>query len=161
MAEETTLSKNALKNVIGLIESALEITDRIDENEAGDTHDNLAAALTSARKEFNRKDTLDTDAVIGHYAFWGNDLYPYVLSGIITKVLGGGEYEIGSYGVGFRFKPFAVIEPIRGGVVHNALKQLTEDFRAAKDKLHEEFMVKAYEALPELKAKRSKSGTRK
>lgn len=85
------------------------------------------------------------------YAFWKYDLFPYVLSGKVTKTFPGGKVEIEGYGSGTTgFKPICVVRGNRGLEIKNNLDNL-KTLRA--NILHQtelEFNKQIYVLCPEL-----------
>ena len=141
-----------LKDIIALIDKAMTFTDRLEDDAAG-THDNLAAALNSAREEMDSKKRLESDDVVGHVAFWGYDLFPYVLSGTVLKAYGNGVYKMAS---GSIYQCFLVLPPELGQPIVDNLKRLHEAYSDARDKLHADFMEDVYCVFPQFREHRVK-----
>ena len=74
------------------------------------------------------------------YAFWKNDLFPFVLGGTVTSIHKGGSVETEGYGQGFYFEPFKMVPNDEGKEIAAKLNALRTEFRIAKAKLEAEFM---------------------
>lgn len=59
------------------------------------------------------------------YAFWRYDKFPYVLGGIVTKLLPTGNVEVEGFGTNTTgFKPIMVIPQERGRIIAKNLERL-------------------------------------
>lgn len=87
----------------------------------------------------------------GLFAFWRYDQFPYVLGGTVDRMSEKGNVNTHEYGYGYNFTPIKLMPEKAGKELLAKLMQLRKEHDAAAKKLHDEFMKKAIELLPELK----------
>jgi hypothetical protein len=82
------------------------------------------------------------------FAFWRYDQFPYILGAEVVKMRDNGMVETTGY-QGFLFKPIKILPRKAGEALHEKLKALTSEHRAAMDKLNEDFRAKVREVFGE------------
>lgn len=87
--------------------------------------------------------------MIGHFAIWKYDLFPFVKGGTITKVHPDGSVEVAEYGAGYRFTPQFVMPLPQGKRMLADLDRLTADYRTDLQELNSDYTQRAMHILPE------------
>lgn len=86
------------------------------------------------------------------WAFWQYDLFPYVLSGVVSTVRRDKErghiVEIEGYGKGYWFKPLGIIKGKRGEDMAKALETLKAERRIALSAIDDGYHARIKSLLP-------------
>lgn len=78
----------------------------------------------------------------GWFAFWGYDLFPYILGGVISHMDGNGDIWAEGYGRGYAFRPIKIMPAEEGQKLRKQLEEMRIDHRTAERDLHEQYLGK-------------------
>lgn len=86
--------------------------------------------------------------MIGYYAFWRYDKYPFFLGGTITKMHDTGTVETKEFGRGRYFRPVLIVPKKTGLEIQKTLERLERERDKAVKTLNSSFVRKLREAIP-------------
>lgn len=85
------------------------------------------------------------------YAFWRNDVYPYVLGGPVTKMDEEGRVQTRNYGPGHWFTPIKLLPHKSATKLLEELAKLREEYLQALSVLNADYRGRVTQLMPELK----------
>lgn len=111
-----------------------------------DRIDNFPVRPFGAR---NRSST--TPDVEGVIAFWKYDLFPFVLSGTVTRMLDNEMVSTVEFGPGNYFKPIKKLSIREGKALKAKLQELSLEYKRRDQALRDEMLAKVKALVPEVK----------